>query len=132
MENLPMAGNRTGEEIRAELAELREQYNEKLKMRGIEPQSIEPPAHLNDKAVQHWRALVFKVIEAGFDDSAFDALACYCVAWARWEAAEETLRAEGEITKAPSGYPMQNPALSISNKALTMMLKYGKVLGLPY
>ena len=52
------------------------------------------------------------------------ALAAYCQAYERWVMAEKEIRKHGMVIKAPSGYPVQSPYLSISNKALEHMKKF--------
>ena len=50
-----------------------------------------------------------------------EALELYCAARARWLKAEGVVRKKGEVTNAPSGYPIRNPYLSIANKAWEQM-----------
>ena len=51
------------------------------------------------------------------------ALTAYCSAWGRWIEAEENIKKSGMLIKAPSGYPIHNPWLAISNKAFDQMMK---------
>lgn len=51
------------------------------------------------------------------------ALALYCQSWARWVEAEDNLRKYGVVIKAPSGFPVQSPYLSIANKAMSQMTR---------
>lgn len=58
------------------------------------------------------------------------ALVALCLEWARYiEATKKTL-ALGLVVKAPSGYPMTNPYLSIATKALAGCAKLWPELGL--
>jgi phage terminase small subunit len=59
-----------------------------------------------------------------------DTLTMYVTAWTRWKAAEAKAAELGDVIKSPSGYPVQNPYLSIANKALEQLLKIGKRLGI--
>lgn len=90
-----------------------------------------PPGHLGAKAVEEWDRLrdLFKdqnlLTEA---DRA--SLAAYCVAYSRWVEAETQLITSGLLVKSPSGWPIQNPYLSIANKAWEQMHKMMAEFGL--
>lgn len=58
------------------------------------------------------------------------ALIAYCSAWGRWIEAEEQIKKSGMLIKAPSGYPIHNPWLAISNKAFDQMMKLMVEFGL--
>lgn len=84
----------------------------------------ECPDHLDDEAKREWDRISKELHAAGLlttIDRA--ALATYCTAWSRWVDAENQLRKHGAVVKSPSGYPIQNPYLSIANKAMTLMQK---------
>lgn len=51
------------------------------------------------------------------------ALALYCNALVRWKQANEQLAKLGLVARAPSGYPIQSPYLSVANKAFDQMAK---------
>jgi P27 family predicted phage terminase small subunit len=82
------------------------------------------PTHLSAEAQKEWRRIGHDLLDAGLM-SKIDraALASYCQSWARWVEAETQLKKHGPIVKSPSGYPIQNPWLSIANKAMAQMLK---------
>lgn len=82
------------------------------------------PSHLSAEARKEWRRIGHDLLDAGLM-SKIDraALASYCQCWARWVEAETQLKKHGPIVKSPSGYPIQNPWLSIANKAMAQMLK---------
>jgi P27 family predicted phage terminase small subunit len=44
------------------------------------------------------------------------ALASYCGAYALWAEATEAIQKYGVLIKAPSGFPVQSPYLSIANR----------------
>jgi len=46
-----------------------------------------------------------------------DALQIYCETFVTWKEAQAKVRELGSVIKAPSGYPIQNPYLSIANAA---------------
>lgn len=92
----------------------------------------ECPEHLSDAAKQEWFRITPELHAAGVlakVDRA--ALAGYCAAYARWvEAEEKVAESGGLVVKAPSGYPMQNPYLAISNRALEDIRKFAAEFGM--
>jgi P27 family predicted phage terminase small subunit len=100
----------------------------KRKLNDAEPRpaATKPacPKHVQGEARKEWNRVSKDLHAAGLltkIDKA--ALAAYCVQWGRWVEAEESLRKHGPVVKSPTGYPMQNPHLSIANKAMTQMQK---------
>lgn len=83
-----------------------------------------PPTYLSTEAKKVWRKAV-KVLEANnvFTEMDEHALSLFCEAFARWLKAQKELRDNGEVIKAPSGYPVTSPWLSVSNKAFEQMTK---------
>ena len=80
------------------------------------------PKHLSKEAKAEWRAMAPALEAAGLlkcVDRA--ALAAYCQAYGRWVQAERRINEDNMAVKAPSGYPMQNPWLSIANKSMEQM-----------
>jgi P27 family predicted phage terminase small subunit len=63
-------------------------------------------------------------------DADRSALLALCLEWARYLDASAQVRKLGMVVKAPSGYPMPNPFLSIATKALAGCLKLWPELGL--
>jgi len=59
-----------------------------------------------------------------------DALAMYCVIFMRWVKAEKMVRDKGEIIKTAAGNIIQNPYLSIANRALEQLNKLGAEFGM--
>jgi P27 family predicted phage terminase small subunit len=57
-------------------------------------------------------------------------LVALCLEWARYITATREVAALGLVVRAPSGYPMQNPYLSIATKALAGCNKLWPELGL--
>ena len=83
-----------------------------------------PPKELNEQAMVEWRRIVPLLEEMNLLAQADRAaLALYCQAFARWQDAEKNIAEDGVIVKAPSGYPVQNPYISISNGAIGQILK---------
>jgi P27 family predicted phage terminase small subunit len=86
--------------------------------------NAEMPAYLSPAAAQHWPIIAQQLSEAKLlasIDAA--ALALYCEAFARWRHASDQVAKFGPVVKAPSGYPVQSPYLSIANKAHEQMVK---------
>jgi P27 family predicted phage terminase small subunit len=82
------------------------------------------PPHLQGEARKEWRRLGKKLVACGLlTEIDGTALALYCQAWARWTEAEANLLRYGTVIKAPSGYPMASPYLSIANTAMTQMTR---------
>ncbi len=59
-----------------------------------------------------------------------DALAMYCVIYMRWLKAEKLVREKGEIIKTAAGNIIQNPYLSIANRALEQLGRIGAEFGM--
>ncbi len=92
----------------------------------------EPPEHLNDMARHEWVRTGSVLHAAGLlTDLDLNALAIYCVAYARWREAEKQIEEFGMLQLAPgSGYPMQSPYLQIVNKAIEQMTKIQAEFGM--
>jgi P27 family predicted phage terminase small subunit len=73
---------------------------------------------LTGAALEEWHRITPLLNELGLltklDRSA---LAIYCQATARWQKAEAEVASTSEVVKSPSGFPIQNPWLSIANAA---------------
>lgn len=99
-----------------------------------EPQptaGAEMPEHLSPRAREVWEALEPEFSRLGLLNqlSGF-ALAGFCDSYARWLEATEEIRKTGEIVKAPSGYPIQNPWRAIANKAYDQWSKMAAEFGM--
>lgn len=104
-------------------------------MNNAEPQPRltlpRPPAHLSDDEKAKWRSLVRELYPLGLVTSIdVDQLAVYCVVWVRWVKAEKLVREKGEIIKTAAGNIIQNPYLSIANRALEHLSKLGAEFGM--
>lgn len=83
------------------------------------------PAHIQGEARREWRRITKELGAVGLVtrvDRA--AIAAYCEAYGRWTEAVSKLHEKGLLVKAPSGYPILNPYLSIINAALDQMRKF--------
>ena len=87
------------------------------------------PKHLGPIAAEEW-ARIRDLFREIFTEADRAALSAYCVCYGRWVEAEDHVRATGMMVKSPSGYPMQNPWLSIANKAFQQMNKMMSEFGM--
>lgn len=96
-----------------------------------EPKIPKPPDILTGQALAEWKRITVELEKLGIlTNLDLAALAAYCQAWARWLDAESKLAKTGPVVKAPSGYPMLNPWLSIANKAIQQVQRLAGEFGL--
>jgi P27 family predicted phage terminase small subunit len=91
----------------------------------------EPPADFDAVAAAEWRRLapmLRRSQQIGESDRA--ALEALCMEWSRYKEALKKVAVLGTIVKSPSGYPMQNPYMSVANRALAACNKLWPELGL--
>jgi P27 family predicted phage terminase small subunit len=82
------------------------------------------PEHLVKASAKEWDRM--KGLFAShnvFTEADRSALTAYCTVWGRWLEADGNVRKSGMLVKSPSGYAIQNPWLSIANKAFDQMTK---------
>lgn len=106
----------------------------KRKLNNAEPQyRVKPPTcphHVTGLARREWRRLVREMRASGVLAVVDrNALAAYCVAFARWADAEEKLAKSGMILKSDGGGLYQNPYLAIANRAIEQLIKIGSEFG---
>ncbi len=90
-----------------------------------------PPEHLNDEEKEKWKLMVRELHPLGLITAIDkDALAMYCVIFTRWRKAENLVREKGEIIKTAAGNIIQNPYLSIANRALEQLGRIGAEFGM--
>jgi P27 family predicted phage terminase small subunit len=95
-----------------------------------QPSPPPAPEHLDEVAQAKWAELIAAIWNCeDRHPGDLDALQAYCVAWSRWSAAEKGISELGPIIKAPSGYPVQNPHVSLARHAADELRKWGKLLG---
>jgi P27 family predicted phage terminase small subunit len=80
------------------------------------------PRQIQGEARKEWRRIVKELHAIGLV-SRLDrtALAAYCDAYSRWIEGMTQVAKYGMVVKAPSGYPIVSPYLSIINAALAQM-----------
>jgi P27 family predicted phage terminase small subunit len=90
-----------------------------------------PPEHLSDDEKSKWKLTVRELYPLGLITTIDkDALAMYCTIYVRWVKAERMVRDKGEIIKTAAGNIIQNPYLSIANRALDQLNKLGAEFGM--
>jgi P27 family predicted phage terminase small subunit len=98
-----------------------------------QPRRVAPraPEHLSAEEKTKWKSLVKELHPLGLVTVLdVDQLAQYCVLWVRWIKAERMVREKGEIIKTVAGNIIQNPYLSIANRALEQLNKIGAEFGM--
>jgi P27 family predicted phage terminase small subunit len=103
------------------------QRSDRLNRREPDPKSEIPscPKHIQGESRREWKRITKELGALGLltrVDRA--AIAAYCDAYGRWTEAASKLSEKGLLVKAPSGYPILNPYLSIINSALDQMRKF--------
>lgn len=90
------------------------------------------PRHLDEEAKKEWKRISAELTTLGLLTSVDRAaLAAYCAAYSRWVKAEESIQRFGAVIKSPkSGFPIQNPYVSVANTALDHMRKFAIEFGL--
>lgn len=95
------------------------------------------PGHLNPDAKEEWDRIMPLLLRHRLVTEIDTAsLALYCQSFGRWIEAERKIAkmrdkdGDGLLVKAPSGYPIQNPYLSIANRAMEDCYKYLQQFGL--
>jgi len=107
----------------------------KRPMNPFEPQPPndigEPPSMLEGEALAEWQRLGPQLEAIGvLTEVDVPAFAAYCKQWARYKEAEAKVAQLGEVVKAPSGYPIINPYLSIANKAYKQCREFWDQFGM--
>jgi P27 family predicted phage terminase small subunit len=96
------------------------------------PFSTACPAELTDPVAQaEWTRVAPGLILCGqvtVVDRA--ALMGYCQKYAQWQALEQEAMKHPFLVRAPTGYPIPNPALGMANKTFKLMLQAAAELGM--
>ena len=87
-------------------------------------ETMQAPAWLSGEARAVWDAEFPKLVRNGIiTEIDVGAFAKYCQAFGRYLDAESMVAKQGEVLISPSGFPIQNPYLAVSNKAQEQMHK---------
>jgi P27 family predicted phage terminase small subunit len=96
------------------------------------PEAIVPecPVELGPVARREWDRLIIELAPlrmlTGLDRAA---LAAYCGAYGMWAEATEAIQKFGTMVKAPSGFPVQSPYVSIANRQAEIMMRIAAAFG---
>lgn len=113
----------------------------KRRLNPKEPEYPPPPARDDDRApmellkdtaaIKEWRRLLPLLKTARvLTEADRGSLLALCQQWSRYLEASRKVKREGMVVKAPSGYPIPNPYLSIANRALQHCVTLWTELGL--
>jgi P27 family predicted phage terminase small subunit len=96
------------------------------------PEALIPdcPVELGPVARREWDRLVVELAPlrmlTNLDRAA---LASYCGAYGMWAEATEAIQKFGTMVKAPSGFPVQSPYVSIANRQAEIMMRIASEFG---
>lgn len=121
-----MAGGRRGRPPKPTQLKILEGNPGKRKLNEHEPKPKikipQCPDFLSDEAKQEWQRITPLLLKLKLiTEIDRTALAMYCQTYGRWRQAEEKIKADGLMKNSPNGYPIQNPYIAISNKAIDKM-----------
>ena len=89
------------------------------------------PRHLTKEGQAEWRRIVAELDAAGLVTVIdLGPLEGYCAAYGRWVRAETELKETGLLVRTVNGNVIQNPILSIANKALDQMMRAAAEFGM--
>jgi len=98
-----------------------------LAFNEIKPSPAVPvcPEWVHEYAREEWERMAGKLERLGLmTETDVAAFTGYCQTYARWREAEEHITIEGSVKVLESGYPQQNPYVSIAHKNLSLMGVY--------
>mgnify|MGYP001045526094 FL=1 len=87
------------------------------------------PKHLTAEQAAIWDEAIAQAPAGMLKPNDWSVLAVWVVAAHTHMVAAEKVRTMGQLVKAPSGYPIQNPYLSSMNKQASIMMKAASELG---
>jgi len=98
---------------------------------AFDSQAVPPELEDSPAATAEWRRLAPMLQQCRqITEADRAALIALCLEWARYLKATKEVARLGMVIKAPSGYPMPNPYLSIATKALSGCNRLWPELGL--
>ena len=84
-----------------------------------------PPGFLGTVAKAEWRRIAGELFRLGLlTNLDITALGAYCQCYSTWLEANENIKKHGVLVKAQSGFPVQSPYVSISNRAMVEMRRW--------
>jgi P27 family predicted phage terminase small subunit len=94
-------------------------------------ETTKPPLWLSGEARAKWEIEFPKLVRNNMiTDIDLTAFARYCQAFGRMVVAESMVAKQGDVLVSPSGFPIQNPYLAVSNKAFEQMNKLETEFGM--
>jgi P27 family predicted phage terminase small subunit len=98
--------------------------NESEPQPDVVDETMQPPEWLSGEGRAAWAVEFPKLVRNNMiTDIDLNAFARYCQAFGRYLVAGSMVAKQGEVLVAPSGFPIQNPYLAVSNKAQEQMHK---------
>jgi P27 family predicted phage terminase small subunit len=86
------------------------------------PGHLTPPTWLEGDAVVEWNRLAPILYRLGLlTEIDGQALATYCLAWARWREAETHIKRYGMVIKGKGGFPIISPFVAVANRSMAQM-----------
>lgn len=105
--------------------------NENEPKYSLSEDSLKPPSYLSKYAKKEWKRIAPLLSKNGLlTEADITSLAGYCQAYHRWIECEKLIRTYGYTDTTDKGNVIQRPEVGAANKALELMLKYGKEFGL--
>ena len=105
----------------------------RLNEREPKPDKKAPPCPkwLEDEAKKEWKRLAKALERMGvLSELDMAVFAAYCQAYGRWKQAEDKITDGNLVFLTPSGYPQQNPYLSIAQQNMRLMHRFASEFGL--
>ncbi len=97
----------------------------------VEVSIPDAPETLSDEAREIWYDIAPKLARMRvMTEADTHALEMYCESYVEWREATDRVREGGMVVRSPNGHPIQNPYLSIKNKAQERCLKILAEFGL--
>jgi P27 family predicted phage terminase small subunit len=93
--------------------------------------SLDAPENLTGDARVEWDRVVEALTSAGqVTEVDRGTLIAYCLKFGQWQELEAEAKKHPFIVRAPSGYPIPNPAIGMANRCFALMLKAAAELGI--
>ncbi|BDR82546.1 phage terminase small subunit P27 family [Clostridium tetani] len=97
----------------------------------VENEVPKPPNFLGRYGKKEWKRVAPLIHKNGLlTEADISSLAAYCQAYHRWVEGEKLIRTYGYTTTTDKGNVIQRPEVGAANKAMDLMLKFGKEFGL--
>lgn len=92
---------------------------------------LDPPAILDKWAAETWNKVIPELMTMGILALIdMELVTAYCIEMGRYKEANDKIKNNGPITKAPSGYPMIHPWYTVARQSLKAALEIGCNFGM--